>query len=377
MTERNDKGRFTTPDDKQISKDHEELLGLYLTSLREQKPGTSDRTIETRSREVRYWLAFCEEYNIGPLAAETSDVRSYIQGITHNADTTIDSYYRSVQSFYTIIQNDQRHEELELVNGHPCKDKSDIDLKNDYRVHPNTSEYRRIHSISATNVDGIRSNSDDILALKPDTVHKLFNNPGGRTRETKLRNEIACRLNWYTGCRSVELERLSIENIDWDNCSINVRSAKLNPSENPDLARRDVYFPKKFRLQLRRWCSRERHAFSAAAEPNEGKILVTTHSDHMDSSQINRAIKEAAKNAGVQQPLRPADPAPNEEVKEWFVTTHRIRRSAISHWVNDCEELSLHQARRVAGHARIEQTMEYVEDDDEQIAEDYQQAMQD
>jgi len=29
----------------------------------------------------------------------------------------------------------------------------------------------------------------------------------------------------------------------------------------------------------------------------------------------------------------------------------------------------------MAGHAKIEQTMDYVEDDDDQLAEDYQRAM--
>ena len=95
----------------------------------------------------------------------------------------------------------------------------------------------------------------------------------------------------------------------------------------------------------------------------------------MPGIQINNVVKQAAENAGIQRPLRPINPEPNEEVKEWFVTTHRIRRSAISHWVNDCEELDLHQVRRIAGHAKIQQTMDYVEDDDDQIGDDYQRAM--
>lgn len=145
--------------------------------------------------------------------------------------------------------------------------------------------------------------------------------------------------------------------------------------EHSGLIRRELYFPEEFRFQLRRWCERVRHSFSSAVEPNSGKILVTTHNAEMPGPQINDVVKKAAKNAGVQRPLRPANPGPNDEIKEWFVTTHRIRRSPISHWVNDCESLGLHQVRRIAGHARIEQTMDYVEDDDDQIASDYQKAM--
>ncbi|WP_324757010.1 tyrosine-type recombinase/integrase [Haloarcula sp. GH36] len=371
---RDDKGRYRRPDDKQISSEMEELLGLYLASLQEQKSSTSQSTVETRRREVRYWLAFCEANSIDPLAAETNDIRGYIQTNTNYADTTLDSYYRSIQSFYSIVANDQASAELELENGHPCRDKHDIDLKEDYNIHGSTPEYKLQHNLSGNDIDGVRE-SDQIIALKPETIHELFDHVPGETEYNKLRNEVAIRLAWYTGCRSEELSRLKIENITWDQCQIELRSAKLDPAENPDLIRRTVFFPNEFRLTLRRWVERERHSYSSAAEPESGRILVTTHNPEMRPAGISDIIKQAARNAGIQRPLRPADPGPGEEIKEWVVTSHRIRRSAISHWVNDCPEIDIHQARQMAGHAKIEQTMNYVEDDVEQIGDDYQRAM--
>ena len=372
---RNYKGEYTTPDNKTISAHSEELLGLYLDSLTGQKTGTSDSTVTTRRREVRYWLAFCESNEIDPLAAETSDVRGYIQNNTDLADTTVGSYYRSVQSFYSVVENDEAHNQLTLANGHPCPNKDTIDLKNDYRIYENQSEYKRQHSLSSKDIDGSRSPSNDILALLPEQVEKLFENVPGSKQQTRLRNEIVVRLAWYTGCRSDELSRVRVENIDWDNCLINVRSAKLNPEEHPKLIRRDVCFPREFKFQLKRWCERVRHGFCGVADPGEGRILVTTHSDEMQPTQINNIIKSAARAAGVQRPLRPPDPEPDDDVQEWFVTSHRIRRSAITHWVNDVDSLDLHQVRRLAGHARINQTMQYVEDDDEQLITDYQRGM--
>ena len=372
---RNKKGQYTSPENKQICSEMEELLGLYLNSLQQQKSRTKQTTIDTRRREVRYWLAFCESNNIDPLAATTDDVKGYIQTNTNLADTTIGSYYRSVQSFYSIVENDAAEDRLKLVNGHPCKDRHTINLKDDYDIHENKAEYKLQHDLAAQEIDGVRDGSNEVLALRPDQIKLLFENIPGKRPESRLRNEIAVRLNWYTGCRSLELSRLSIDNIDWEECSINVRSAKLNVKEHSSLIRRDVYFPEEFRVQLKRWCERVRHSFSAAVEPKSGKILVTTHNDEMPGPQINDIVKEAAQNAEIQRPLRPANPDPNDEIKEWFVTTHRVRRSAISHWVNDCESLDLHQVRRIAGHARIEQTMEYVEDDDDQLANDYQRAM--
>lgn len=376
MIQRNQKGQYSSPPDKQISPDMEELLGLYLESLKQQKDGTKESTITTRRREVRYWLAFCESNNIDPLAATTDDVKGYIQVNSHLADTTRGSYYRSIQSFYSIVQNDAAEDRLELENGHPCKNRDTIDLKDEYNIHENKAEYKLQHDFAHEDLDGARDDSENILALKPDQIKLLFESVPGKTPETRLRNEIAVRLNWYTGCRSVELSRLDIDQIDWEECNITVQSAKLERKEHSGLIRRDVYFPEEFRFQLKRWCQRVRHSFSSAVEPNSGNILVTTQSSEMPGPQINNVVKQAAKNAGVQRPLRPVNPGPNDEIKEWFVTTHRIRRSAISHWVNDCESLDIHQVRRIAGHARIQQTMDYVEDDDDQIASDYQKAMQ-
>lgn len=74
---RDDKGRFTSPEENKLSEEMEELLGRYLHSLKSQK-GSKKATTETRESGVRYWLAYCERNNITPLAAETPDVRGYL-----------------------------------------------------------------------------------------------------------------------------------------------------------------------------------------------------------------------------------------------------------------------------------------------------------
>jgi len=370
---RDDKGRYVTPEDKELSEEMEELRGQYLASLTSQKTETSDRTWDTRRREVGYWLQFCDVNGIDPLAAEESDVRGYIQGITDLADMTVHSYFTSVQSFYSIIMNDAVDDELELVNdsGHPC---DGISLTEDYDI-SRTAEYKRQNVVSAGDIDNTRDNND-LIALRPDAIEELFDAIPGKRRETKLRNEIIVRLSWYTGCRSVELSEMYIDNVDWEKCLINIRSAKIDPSENPGLARRNVVFPEEFMLTLKRWCMRVRHSFSGAVTPKEGRILCTTHSAEMQPSNINDIIKETARNAGLQRPLRPPDPGPDETVEEWFVTSHRLRRSAISHWVNDIDTIDINQARLLAGHAQLSQTIDYVEDDDDSLVEDYQAGMQ-
>lgn len=293
MRKRNDNGQFATPDEKQISPESEELLGLYLDSLKSQKQSTTESMSDTRGSEARYWLAYCERQGIDPLAAVTGDVKGYIQSITDHSDTTIDSYYRSVQSFYTVVENNNMHNRLELEHGHPCRNQREIDLKKDYEVHASTSEYKRQHITAGLDSDGTRD-GDAVLALKPEIVEKLFDNVPGKRKQTRFRNEIAVRLNWYTGCRADELSRMQVEKIYWDQCYINIRSAKINEKENPELARRDVFFRESFKIQLKRWYERVRHAYSGDAEPDSGAILVTTQSDQMRPSRINDIVKQAA-----------------------------------------------------------------------------------
>jgi len=378
-------GKFSSPSNLTLSTDMCHLLALYLKSMQQQKDNKSS-TVATRQREVRYWLAFCDSNNIDPLAATTNHVRAYIQTIKSKADTTINSYYRSIQSFYSIVENDQLHDALELANGHPCRDKNSIDMRKDYTVYANTSEYQRANKISGRSIDIARDKSDksNIIAIKPEAIEKLFDNVPGQKLGTRIRNEVLLRLSWYTGCRSDELSRLEVDKIDWENCSINLLSAKLNAKDHPDLIRREVCFPRKFKPQLYRWVYQTRESFSAECPPRDdndepqGLILVSEHSDHMKPGSINGIIKQAAKKARIQRPLMPANLPSNyddDEVDEWLVTSHRIRRSAISHWVNDCEAIEIHHAQRLAGHAKIQQTLDYVEPDDDKMIEKYHKAM--
>ncbi len=382
---RNNDGKFTSPSDLTISRDMQHLLALYLRSMQQQKDN-KPQTVSTRQREVRYWLAFCESNDIDPLAATTDDVRAYIQINNGKADTTRDSYYRSIQSFYSIVENDQLCDVLELENGHPCRNKHTIDLRKDYKIYSNTSAYQAANKVINRQIDIARekSHKSNVIAIKPSEIKKLFDNVPGQNEATRLRNKVLVRLSWYTGCRSDELSRMRVEQIDWNRCVINIRSAKLNAKDHTDLIRRDVCFPNKFTYQLKRWVYRIRDTYSTApprdkkTEEPQGYILLSESSERMKPSSINDVIKKSAKNAGIQRPLMPADLPPeydDEEVDEWLVTSHRIRRSAISHWVNDCDSLDTHQASRLAGHAKIQQTMDYVEPDDDKVIQDYQKAM--
>lgn len=357
---RDDGGKFAS--ETSLSEDNKEIIKGYAKSLQQIKPNTKQSTIDRRTTEIRYWLEFCETHDINPLEADKEEVQAYIQSITDKANTTILSYFASVSSFYSIATVDKLNDKFNDIYQNPC---SDINLRRDYDIY-STSEYKRRQ---AKNTD------ESITTIPVQDIEKAISEATG-TGQTRIRNQIIIRLLFYTAVRTDELVRIKTENINWDDCTINVRSSKIKQEENPNIYRRDVIFPEKFKYQLRRWVENIRPSYSKYSDQSP-YLFLTSQSEQISKNTINQIVKESAEKADVQQPLNPPNPASKSDVKEWLFTPHRIRRTAISYWVNKCESIDLHHARKIAGHAQIQRTMSYVDTDDDELREAYQKDMSD
>jgi|AKVG01.1.fsa_nt_gi integrase/recombinase XerD len=358
---RNDKGQFTS--DISLSKELNRIVDTYIESLSEQKD-SKPKTLDTRRTEVKYWLSFIDNRGIDPFEAKEEHVRAYIQDKSGLAGTTLSSYYASVSSFYSILNNDQLHESFANINHHPCEN---INLAQDYSIY-NQSEYQKEQKLN--------NDKDSIITIPKEDIERIISSVEGE-QQTRQMHSCIIRLIYYTGCRADEISRMKVKNIDWDNCAINIRSSKLNAKQHEDLIRRDVIFPESFKYELKRWAEHVRPSYSSYASKSE-YLFLSHQSPQLNPSSITDIVKDSAHRANekyneqIQKPLRPANPEPSETVQEWLVTPHRLRRTAISHWVNNCDDIAIHQARRLAGHAQIEQTLEYVEEDKEQLRKDYQ-----
>ncbi|MFC6875254.1 tyrosine-type recombinase/integrase [Halobellus marinus] len=353
---RNEKGQFSSPDSKQLNEYtdlHQRFCEEFLA--RKDPPET---TFETRKRESRYWLAWCEQNDVDPRDATEDDVKRYIKGIRNEkAGTTVSSYFNSIRVFYRELSESVDVDELDFDE----LPTSDLDIGEEYDI-SQTPEYVQVHKVEK---------ESDIIAIEPDTIRELFDHVPGENPVTKLRNKVLLKLSWFTACRADELSRMEVDKINHDDYTIKIRSSKLNPDDHPDLYIRNVCYPADFDYQLRRWI-KKRESYSRYADQSS-HLFLTTHKPQMEPAHISDIVKEAAQNAGVQEPLRPANPARiPEDVDEWLITSHRVRRAAISHWVNNCDSIDLHQARRMAGHADIQRTMEYLEPDEEKLINNYQ-----
>jgi integrase/recombinase XerD len=107
---------------------------------------------------------------------------------------------------------------------------------------------------------------------------------------------------------------------------------------------------------MRRWESKR-----AEADPDEESpyLFVGEQGSQLEPSTISRIVKKAAHNADIQEPLvRDTDGS----VQQWLYTAHRLRHSRITHLANETD-LDLNYLRMMAGHAKVETTLTYVETD--------------
>jgi integrase/recombinase XerD len=343
---RDKKGRFTSARDltgeyKQLYDDY----GGWITSTIEKQT-----TIDRLEAGVKAWLYWCMEEGIDPLAVDENTVNAYIRMMISEdyADTTITRRFASVSKYYHFLSNDPTTE-ADIQN--PT---ADISLPRDHDV-KNVSEYYRV-----LDMDGRK----DIIAPSFEELKPIFDHAPGKKEPTQIRNELICRLLWQTAVRSDELSRIRLDNVKWENRDIEFRSAKLNRRDHPDLFYRHVWWEPDLDYLMHRWRSKRSHMAPDGGSPY---LFIGERGDQLEPSTISRIVKDAAFNAGIQEPLvRDADGS----VKQHLYTAHRLRHSRITYLANETE-LDLNYIRMMAGHAKIETTLNYVQTDWETARSSY------
>jgi integrase/recombinase XerD len=360
MVERNDKGQFVA---KYEIDTYEDIYNNYAEWV---KVTVDKETTRTRLEDdLRPYLHWCEENDVHPYEAVERDVRRYIKQLRLNKDapTTITRRVASVSKYYHTILNDP---DIELdIDENPV---ADISLPKDFEI-KNTAEYVTILR---------RAGQDDIVAVDYEVLKPLFDHVPGKTPPTRTRNELMCRLLWQTALRGDEMSRIRCDNIDWERREIKIRSSKLN-EEDHELYIRRVWWEPELDLLMRRWYDSHRSQLNNKA--NDEYFFIGAANGHekddvydykLTPSTISRIVKEAADNAGIQEPLtRDTD----DSVKQWLYTAHRLRHSRITHLCNKVDDLSIHFVRMLAGHEDISTTLDYVRNDWDEAREHYQDAV--
>lgn len=335
---RNDKGQFESS--VEIS-EHTDVFDRYAGWLVTHTD--SETTVTRRKAGAKAWLSWCEENGIDPLQAGENTVRRFITDMVTEeyAETTISSRFASVSKFYHWILTGENAGEVSIEDN-PC---ADISLPKDYSI-SNSAEY-----VNIVHQDG----RQDIIAPSHASLKPLFDDVPGDSPFTRKRNELICRLFWQTAVRSDELSRFKIGNIDFDEREIEIRSAKLNREDHPDLYHRKVFYEPHIDYLLQEYLDHR----DAKDTNNNPHLLIGDKGDQLDPAYLSRIVKKSAHNANIQEPLVMDE---DGSVQQWLYTGHRLRHARITHLCNKTN-MDLNFIRMFSGHAQIETTLKYVKAD--------------
>lgn len=333
--------------------DYHDLYEDY-SELALDKYANKSATQERRRKGVRYYLQWCSENDVDPVSAGEDDIKQYIRYMMGDmSDTALASRYSSVSMFYEFLVNFGSGDGYSL-DENPT---ADVSIENPpFDLQPQSPEYVKVLR---------REGKENVKALPKERIEQLFGNGG----EPEIRNELILRLFWQTGLRADELSRVKVDNIDLRNREIRIRSAKLNPQDHPALYHRYVYYQSNLDELMETWINHGRPGLSPYADDSP-YLMLSHQSEQLNPGTLSDVVKEAAHRAGIQEPMY-------EDAKgdtRWLVTAHRIRHSAISYWANELG-MNITSIRRMAGHAKLETTKNYITTSWDEVARDYRHSI--
>lgn len=338
---RNDKGQFGSVHELtgEYQKIHDDYGG-WVTSHT-----NNDRTEYRLKAGAKAWLAWCEDRDADPLDATEETVKMFVLDKLEDghAETHISRVFSSVAKFYHFLGTDPRQPD---IDGNPT---ADISLPEDFGIRNVANYVRVIHQ------DG----RPDVIAPPKHEVLTVCDHATGKPGITRERNELIMRVLWQTAMRCDEVSRIRTENVDLDQREITIRSSKLNPEYHPDLyIRRCWWEPSLDYLMHRHYNQQQNQEYFFTSNNIAG--------DKLSPSYISRLAKEAARKAGEsndndvdQEPLARDV---NGDVAQYLWTGHRFRHARISYLANETD-MPIQHIRLMAGHAKIETTMQYVRTD--------------
>lgn len=289
----------------------------------------TDTTLEKRRGELE---RFREWYGGDLAEVEWTDIEDFVMDKAQNhGPNTIDGYRWALSKFYRHMEKRGRIDQ-NPVEEVPWKDISAAGSKTRKEIESEDGE--RIHPLTAEEVQALAEN---------------VSNP-------KVRNELVIRLMAQTGMRAGEVAHLKIEDVYPERREIDIKVTKSEP-------RRVAYQPNLTGL-IDLWLNGGHRDVYSTAEDSP-YLFVTRKKERMNNNLINKVVKKAADNAGIQKPLY-------EDAKgytRWRVTSHALRHTfAVKALSPDVGEgsMNLPYLRDVMGHTDIQTTqkyLRYLEDD--------------
>lgn len=307
------------------------LEGYY----RREKGLKSESAAQNKRSAVKALKKWMDQTGIDDLTAVTpTDIESYMGYMSNEgySPKTIDIRYSALKAVFEYLS--EREEMIEESPFEPLEYSDFSSIMNGTKKENTTHE--------------------EITYVTPEQVEKIVNHLSA----PKLRNELIVRLMFQTGMREIEANTTRLEDIDREKRSINIHG---KGSKN-----RTVYYQPNLDILLQQWIDGGYRASnqSAASSPN---LFITNTSEEMSTGRISRIIKQAARDAGVNE-IMYVDQNGNER---WKITAHTLRHG---HAVEALKSgIDVRTVQKHMGHSSLDQTMRYLRLIDDDVRQSYQQ----
>jgi site-specific recombinase XerD len=322
------------------------------------KADYSPTTISTELSYVKTWIQDCQDRDADITEQKETDIKRYLR--QRNAEISDSGLNSSTTAFR------KWHEWMVETGRREDNPTEDIDLSEMFSSY-NPGVSQRQAALNEL------TDPDELTTITPEDVDELAKYSGS----PKTRNELLIRLGFQSAMRPAEIAWAKVDNIDWDDRTIRIRTAKAEP-DHP-YYQRYVFWHRDLDALMYRWIGGEdgggeREAYQTHRDSEY--IFLTKKKPKMRPEYVSRLVREAAERAGLQRELaRTARQVPqNEGVDEkpdsvplYQISGHELRRASLTHYVNKVDSIQLHEAQILAGHQHISQTRSYVHDDMEQL----------
>jgi len=179
-----------------------------------------------------------------------------------------------------------------------------------------------------------------------DEKEQLIENVG----EPEKRNILLIRLLYQTGCRRSEIVDIRLSDMDMDERSINIRTAKKDEHDEDSI--RKVWWRPSLDGLLNEWIDVYRSAFPMAEESRY--LFPGERQEHLSEGQVNYIVQKAAENANIQE-LIYTDQGGNKRYK---YNAHSLRHL---HGVQSVRNnVNVRFLQKEMGHSSIETTEIYM-----------------
>lgn len=304
--------------DRQLAKKAESTASSYTHTVKKwtewlENPGKKEYDVNRRERDAK------TIYD-----ATTGDLRIFLRQQLQSgmAGGTVRNRRWAIASFY---------QELEEIAGegydipdfeNPAEDLDTSDWQ------PLSGESKKAEELK------------EVYYLEPEEIDQLAEN----APNPKLRNELIIRLLYQTGLRRGELAETRLKDVDTDERAIRVHASKTHLN-------RTVYYQPSLNTLMNRWVNVERKALATAGSEY---LFPTYKTEQMSPAQVNRTVRKAADNAGIQEHVY-TNAGGKEQMK---VTAHVLRHSfAVGSLKRGMDTRTL---QKLLGHAKIETTERYL-----------------